>query len=56
MANLQVKNVPDDFYRKVRKHAEKQGKTIRDVVLDAVRRDIARSEFCQEWTSPCEGR
>jgi plasmid stability protein len=45
MANLQVKRVPDDLYRKLRRHAKRQGRTLRDVVLDAVRREIARAEF-----------
>jgi hypothetical protein len=45
MANLQVKNVPPDLYRKIRRHAKSRGQTLRDVVLEAVRREIARSEF-----------
>jgi NRPS condensation-like uncharacterized protein len=45
MANLQVKNVPADVYRKIQRHAKRQGRTIRDVVLGAVLRDIGRAEF-----------
>jgi plasmid stability protein len=45
MANLQVKNVPDDLFRKIRRHAEQEGRTIRDFVLEAVRAKIAREEF-----------
>jgi hypothetical protein len=45
MANLQVKRVPDELYRKIRRHAKRQGRTLRDLVLDAVRREIARAEF-----------
>lgn len=45
MANLQVKNVPDDLYEKIRHEAERQGRTIRELVLDAVRREVAREEF-----------
>ena len=45
MANLQVKNVPPDVYRKIQRHAKRQGRTIRDVVLSAVLRDVARAEF-----------
>ena len=48
MANLQVKRVPDDLYRKIRRHARKQGRTLRDLVLDAVRREIARAEFQEQ--------
>jgi hypothetical protein len=45
MANLQVKNVPADLYRRIKRHAQRQGQTLRDLVLEAVRREIARSEF-----------
>ena len=45
MANLQVKNVPDPLHRKIRAHAARQGRTLRDFVLEAVARQIAREEF-----------
>jgi plasmid stability protein len=45
MANLQVKNVPEALHRKIRNHAKQQGRTVRDLVLDAVRREIERAEF-----------
>jgi plasmid stability protein len=45
VSNLQVKNVPDDLYREIRRQAKRQGRTIRDLVLEAVRREIAREEF-----------
>ena len=45
MANLQVKNVPDAVYRKIQRHAKRQGSTIRDIVLSAVLREIGRTEF-----------
>ncbi|HEU4613727.1 MAG TPA: hypothetical protein VFS15_16660 [Kofleriaceae bacterium] len=45
MANLQVKNVPDALYRKIRRQAEQEGRTIRDFVLEAVRAKLARDEF-----------
>jgi plasmid stability protein len=45
VANLQVKNVPEDLYRKLRRQAKRQGRTIRDLVLEAVRREVAREEF-----------
>jgi hypothetical protein len=45
MANLQVKNVPADLFRKIRRQAEQEGRTIRDFVLEAVRAKIAREEF-----------
>jgi plasmid stability protein len=45
MANLQVKNVPDAFYNRLRRRARREGRTIRDVVLEALRRELAREEF-----------
>lgn len=45
MANLQVKGVPDPLHRKLRMHAKRQGRTIRDLVLDAVRRELEREDF-----------
>jgi plasmid stability protein len=45
MANLQVKNVPESLHRKIRTYAKRRGRTVRDVVLDAVTREIERIEF-----------
>jgi len=45
MANLQVKNVPESLHRKIRAHAKRRGRTVRDVVLDAVTREIERLEL-----------
>lgn len=45
MANLQVKNVPEALHRKIRKSAERHGRTVRDFVLDAVVREVERDEF-----------
>jgi hypothetical protein len=45
MANLQVKNVPADLFRRIRRYARRRGRTLRDVVLDAVEREVARAEF-----------
>ncbi len=45
MANLQVKNVPEPLHRKLRAYATRRGRTVRDVVLEAVTREIDREEF-----------
>jgi plasmid stability protein len=45
MANLQVKNVPDPLHRKIRRYAKQEGRTVREFVLEAVRRAVAREEF-----------
>ena len=45
MASLQVKNVPDALFRKIRRRAAHEGRTIRELVLEAVRAKLARDEF-----------
>jgi plasmid stability protein len=45
VANLQVKNVPEALHRKIRAAARRRGQTVRDLVLQAVRRDMEREEF-----------
>jgi plasmid stability protein len=45
VANLQVKDVPEPLHRKIRAYAKRRGRTVRDVVLAAVTREIEREEF-----------
>jgi plasmid stability protein len=45
VANLQVKDVPDALHRKIRAYAKRKGRTVRDVVLQAVTREVEREEF-----------
>jgi hypothetical protein len=45
MANLQVKNVPESLHRRIRAYARRRGRTVRDVVIEAVSREIERDEF-----------
>ena len=45
MANLQVKNVPATLHRKIRAYARTRGRTVRDVVLGAIVREIEHDEF-----------
>ncbi len=45
MANIQMKNVPEHLHKRIRAHAKRQGRTIRDLVLEAVTREITRVEF-----------
>jgi plasmid stability protein len=45
MATLQVKNVPEALHRKIRAAAKRRGRTVRDLVLDAVQREIDREDF-----------
>jgi hypothetical protein len=52
MANLQVKNVPEVFARRVRALARRRGRTIRDVMLEALRRELER----ERWLARLEQR
>jgi len=45
MANLQVKDVPAGLHRKIRAYARRRGRTIRDVVLEAIAREIDEDAF-----------
>lgn len=45
MANLQVKNLPEALHRKLRLYASRRGRTVRDVVLEAVTRHMEADEF-----------
>jgi plasmid stability protein len=45
MANLQVKNRPEALHERLRSFAQKHHRTISDVALEALEREMAR----QEW-------
>jgi plasmid stability protein len=47
MANIQVKNVPPELNERLHRYAEQQGRSIRDVVLEAVRRELDRRTFAE---------
>lgn len=40
-----MKNVPDSLHRKIQAYAKRRSGTVRDVVLDAVTREIERDAF-----------
>ena len=39
VANFQIKNVPSQLHEELRRRARQSGKTLRDYVLDLIRRD-----------------
>ena len=51
MANLQVKNVPDDLYERIRWLAKKRNTTIKSTVLQAVEREVRQAEWWEHWES-----
>ena len=48
MANLQIKNVPEDLHGELRRRAKARKMTVRDYVLELIERDRVRSSM-QEW-------
>jgi plasmid stability protein len=47
MANLQIKNLPESLHNRLREQAQQQHRTISDLALIALEREIAR----QDWQS-----
>jgi plasmid stability protein len=45
MANLQIKNLPDDLHQRLRHYSRQHNRTISDIALAALEREVAR----QEW-------
>ena len=45
MANLQVKNIPESLHQELRRCAKRRKSTLSEVVLEAIKREIARSTF-----------
>lgn len=45
MANLQVKNVPDELHERLRLHARKNNCTMSAAVLAAIEKELERSEW-----------
>lgn len=45
MANLQVRNIPDDLHERLRRHARKYNRSMSTVVVSAVERELALGEW-----------
>jgi len=45
VANLQVKNVPAALHRRLRRSARRRGTTLREIVLEAVARELSLEDF-----------
>lgn len=48
MSNLQVKDVPKPMHDELRRRADLAGKSLRDYVLELIRRDLAAPSR-EEW-------
>ena len=45
MANLQVKNVPDELHERLRRHARRNNCTLSAAVLTAIEKELERAEW-----------
>jgi plasmid stability protein len=45
MANLQIKNLPDDLHQRLRQYSQQHNRTISDIALAALEREMARHEW-----------
>ncbi|MCY3880487.1 MAG: toxin-antitoxin system HicB family antitoxin [Dehalococcoidia bacterium] len=45
MANLQVKNVPEELHERLRRHALRENCTMSAAVLAAIEKELERSEW-----------
>jgi plasmid stability protein len=45
MANLQVKNLPDALLQRLQRYAQKHNRTINDIVVEALEREMTRYEW-----------
>lgn len=45
MANLQVKNVPETLHLRLKNYANRRGRTLSQVVLEALEHELARADF-----------
>lgn len=45
MANIQVKNIPDSLHKRLRIQAEKKNRTMSEIVIEAIERELERREW-----------
>jgi plasmid stability protein len=45
MSAIQVKNVPEELHEELRRRAAAEGKTVGEVILDALRRELRKRDM-----------
>jgi plasmid stability protein len=45
MSNLQVKNIPESLHTRLKSYANRHNRTLSEIVLRALERELARAEF-----------
>ncbi len=51
MSNLQVKNIPESLHERLRQQAREQRRTMSDIVLVAIERELAMHEWRERLAS-----
>ena len=51
MATLEIKNLPDEMYERLRQLAKQRNTTISATVINAVEREIRSAAWRQRWQS-----
>ena len=51
MANLQVRNMPEELHERLRRCAQQRNCSMSAVVLQALERELERSEWQERWES-----
>ncbi len=49
MPNLQVRNIPDDLHKRLRRLAQENNSSMSAIVLTAVERELKRREWQERW-------
>ena len=49
MPNLQVRNIPDDLHKRLRRLAQENNSSMSAIVLSAVERELKRREWQERW-------
>jgi hypothetical protein len=52
MANIQVKNVPEKLHNQLRRYARETGCTLREIIVEAIKREISRREWHKRFLEP----
>ena len=51
MANIQVKNIPENLHNRLRRYAREQGCTLGDIILESIEREVARREWHKRFAN-----
>ena len=56
MSNLQVKNVPEALHDRLKHYARRNNRTLSEIVLQALERELTRAEFYERLATRPESK